>query len=125
MFWEIVWLRWWSHVGKASLMTRKRGCLEPLKKLSGNWLKVTSPWPRRRLIDGFSKKRHKQIFTTYCGVQTPKAFANCSPGQRPGLEIGQVGRTLKEFANSHRCPMIAATPSGLRLKSCLVPRVAR
>jgi len=31
-------------------------------------------------------------------LYTPKAFANYSPGQRPGIEIAQEERTLKEFA---------------------------
>jgi hypothetical protein len=29
---------------------------------------------------------------------TPKAFANSSPGQRPGLELSGKRQTLKEFA---------------------------
>jgi len=33
-------------------------------------------------------------------VLTPKAFANSSPGQRPGKRKPLVNETLKEFANS-------------------------
>src|SRR5215813_3820698 len=36
---------------------------------------------------------------TYLTHQTPKAFANFSPGQRPGSGGQMRTRTLKEFAN--------------------------
>jgi len=41
---------------------------------------------------------------------TPKAFANFSPGQRPGTEVDEKRRTLKELANAIGNPFRVAKP---------------